>query len=177
MESSSLSGHYFWSAYLALLDLRLNNSIPYFFPIYLWESHFLGRLIRSLQVPKETGIWNSQGGRKNKLFFPLHSLGLYNNNASCLRTVSGKYLLANHHTHRTLVNLITLGPQPCLTQWNQAMPAGKPKTGGSSWRGLKEWGPLEKGMAKHFSILALRTPWTVGKGKMIGYWKRNSPGH
>ena len=35
---------------------------------------------------------------------------------------------------------------------------------------------LEKGMANHFSILALRTPWTVWKGKMIGYWKRNSPG-
>ena len=34
--------------------------------------------------------------------------------------------------------------------------------------------PLEKGMASHFSILALRTPWTVGKGKMIGYQKRNS---
>ena len=39
-----------------------------------------------------------------------------------------------------------------------------------------ECGPLEKGMANHFSILALRTPWTVWKGKMIGYWKRNSPG-
>ena len=36
--------------------------------------------------------------------------------------------------------------------------------------------PLEEGMANHFSILALRTPWTVWKGKMIGYWKRNSPG-
>ena len=36
-----------------------------------------------------------QGGRKDKLFVPLHSLGLYNNNVSCLRTVSGKDLLAN----------------------------------------------------------------------------------
>ena len=36
--------------------------------------------------------------------------------------------------------------------------------------------PLLLGMANHFSILALRTPWTVWKGKMIGYWKRNSPG-
>ena len=27
-----------------------------------------------------------------------------------------------------------------------------------------------------FSILALRTPWTVWRGKMIGYWKRNSSG-
>ena len=32
---------------------------------------------------------------------------------------------------------------------------------GSWWRGLTERGPLEKGMASHFSILALRTPWTV----------------
>ena len=66
-----------------------------------------------------------------------------------------------NHTHRKLVNLITLGTQPCLTQW---------------WRDLTECGQLEKGMANHFSILALRTPWTVWKGKMIGYWKRNSPG-
>ena len=28
-------------------------------------------------------------------------------------------------------------------------------------------GPLEKGMANHFSILALRTPWTAWKGKKI----------
>ena len=41
---------------------------------------------------------------------------------------------------------------------------------------LTECGPLEKGMANHLSILALRTPWTVWKGKMIGYRKRNSPG-
>ena len=33
-----------------------------------------------------------------------------------------------------------------------------------------------EGMAHHFSILALRTPWTVWKGKMIGHWKMNSPG-
>ena len=30
--------------------------------------------------------------------------------------------------------------------------------GGSWWRGLSQCGPLEKGMASHFSILALRTP-------------------
>ena len=46
----------------------------------------------------------------------------------------------------------------CLTQRNQAMPVGQPKTGGSWWKGLTECGPLEKGMASHFSILALRTP-------------------
>ena len=45
---------------------------------------------------------------------------------------------------------------------------GPPKMGRSWCRGLTECGPLEKGMANHFSILALRTTWTVWKGKMIG---------
>ena len=35
-----------------------------------------------------------------------------------------------------------------------------------SWStGLTKSGPLEKGMANHFSILALKTPWTVWKRK------------
>ena len=33
-----------------------------------------------------------------------------------------------------------------------------PKTDGSWWRVLMKCGPLEKGMANHFSVLALRTP-------------------
>ena len=41
---------------------------------------------------------------------------------------------------------------------------------------MAKCGPLEKGIANHFSILALRTPWTVWKGKKIGHWKMNSPG-
>ena len=41
---------------------------------------------------------------------------------------------------------------------------------------LTKRGPLEKGMANHFSILALRTPWTVWKVKKIGHWKINSQG-
>ena len=42
---------------------------------------------------------------------------------------------------------------------------------GSWWRGLTECGPLDKGMANHFTILALRTPWTVWKSKKLGHWK------
>ena len=34
---------------------------------------------------------------------------------------------------------------------------------GSWWRVLTKCGPLEEGMANHFSIPALRTPWTVWK--------------
>ena len=41
---------------------------------------------------------------------------------------------------------------------------------------LTKHGPLEMGMANHFSILILRTSWTVWKGKRIGHWKMNSPG-
>ena len=58
------------------------------------------------------------------------------------------------------------GPQSCLTQWNyEPGPIGPLKMGGSWWRVLTKHGPLEKEMANHFSILTLRTPWTVWKCK------------
>ena len=44
------------------------------------------------------------------------------------------------------------------------------------WRVLTKCGPLEKGLASYFSILTLRTPWTVWKGKKIGHWKMSMPG-
>ena len=56
------------------------------------------------------------------------------------------------------------GPKPCLTQWNyEPCCVGPPKMDGSWWRVLTNRCPLEKGMANHFSIPALRTPWTVWK--------------
>ena len=45
------------------------------------------------------------------------------------------------------------------------MPVGQPKMGGSWWRDLAECGPLEKGMANHFSISALRTHEQYEKAK------------
>ena len=52
-------------------------------------------------------------------------------------------------------------PQPCLTQWNyEPCHVGPPKMDRSWWRVLIKRGPLGKGMANHFSILALRTPYT-----------------
>ena len=51
------------------------------------------------------------------------------------------------------------GPQPCLTQWNyESCFVRPPKMDGSWWSVLTKHGPLEKGMANHFGILALRTP-------------------
>ena len=64
------------------------------------------------------------------------------------------------------------GPQPCLTQWNyEPCRVGPPKTDGSWWRVLTKRGPLEKEITNHFSILALRTSWTVWKGKKLQHWK------
>ena len=50
-----------------------------------------------------------------------------------------------------------------LVELNETKPChvGTPKTDGSWWRILTECGPLQKGMANHFSILTLRTPPTV----------------
>ena len=56
--------------------------------------------------------------------------------------------------HRQLAYLITW-TAACLTQRNYAGPS---KTDRSWWRVMTKRGALEKGMANHFSILALRTP-------------------
>ena len=60
---------------------------------------------------------------------------------------------------------MTTGKIIALTRWtfvgkvmSLLLKMGPPKMTGSCWRGLKECGPLEKGMANPFSILALRTP-------------------
>ena len=86
-----------------------------------------------------------------------------------------KPLILIHHRADRMKTTITEnqsnwshGPQPCLTQWNyEPCCVGPPKTDRSWWRVLTKHVPLEKGMANHFSILALRTPRTVWKGKKI----------
>ena len=56
-----------------------------------------------------------------------------------------------------------LGGALSLWKWVASCHAGPPKMDGSWWRVLTKSGPLEKGMANHFSILTLRTPWTVSQ--------------
>ena len=69
------------------------------------------------------------------------------------------------------------GTQPCLIQWNyEPCYVRPPKVDGPWWRTLTKHDPLEKRMAKHFSILSLITPWRVWKGKKIGHCKMSSPG-
>ena len=69
------------------------------------------------------------------------------------------------NNHREVTNLITW-PQHCLTQWDYDLcHVGPPKTDRSCWGVLTIRGPLEKGIANHFNVLAIRTPWTVWKAK------------
>ena len=80
-----------------------------------------------------------------------------------------------NHNHRKLIKLMTwiialsksmeLWGMPCrATQDTRVMVESSDKM----------WSIAEEN-DKPFSILALRTPWTVWKGKMIGHWKRSSP--
>ena len=52
-----------------------------------------------------------------------------------------------------------------------AMPCRATQDDGAWWSVLTKHGPLEKRMANHFSILALRTPWTIWQSKKIWHWK------
>ena len=78
--------------------------------------------------------------------------------------------------YRKLTKLITWTTALSNSKKIWAMAFRAPKMDGSWWRVLTKHGPLEKGMANHFSILALITPWTVWKGKQIWHWKMNSSG-
>ena len=82
-----------------------------------------------------------------------------------------------NHNHRKLIKLIhwITALSTSMKPWAKLCRATQ-----DAWvivESSDKRGPLEKGMANHFSILALRTPWTVWKGKMIGnwHWKMNSP--
>ena len=67
--------------------------------------------------------------------------------ADTLKPLAQKTSQSNHTRTTALSNSMKLSHA-----------VGPSKTGRSWWRGLTECGPLEKGMANQFSILALRSP-------------------
>ena len=72
-----------------------------------------------------------------------------------------------NHNHRKLAKLTTW-VKPCLTQWNyEPCPLRLSRMDRWWWRVMTKRGSLEKGMANHFSIFALRSSWRVWKGKKI----------
>ena len=81
-----------------------------------------------------------------------------------------------NHNHRKLIKLIT---------WTTVL-SNSMKLWAMLCRATQDrWVMVEssdkiwytgEGMANRFSILALRTSWTVWKGKKLGQWKMNFPG-
>ena len=92
-------------------------------------------------------------------------------------------LWSNSHIHVWLPEWKPQSQETKLITWITALSssmklycAGPSKTDGSWWRVLTKHGPLEKGMANHFSILPWRIPWTVliiseRKIKDVHTWK------
>ena len=68
----------------------------------------------------------------------------------------------NLFQHQGLFQSVSSSHQGAMKLW--AMPCRATQDGWVMMESSdKKCGPLEKGMANHFSILALRTPWTVWK--------------
>ena len=80
-----------------------------------------------------------------------------------------------NHNHRKLTQLITwiTALSNSIKLW--AMLCRAAQVTRSWWRVLTKCGPLEKRIANHFSILALRIPWTVWKGKIYMTLKDELP--
>ena len=72
-----------------------------------------------------------------------------------------------NHSHRRSTKLITWITALTNSMKLWSCPVVSPKTDRSWWTVLTKHDPLEKGMVNHFSILALRMPWTIWKGKKI----------
>ena len=118
---------------------------------WVWDCVFLTGSQEILGLPVRDNMWRSKS----------------------LERCNFSLFLIENHNHRKITKLITwiTALSNSMKLWAMLCRA----TQDGRWRVLTKRGPLEKGMANHFSILALRTPWTVWKGKKIGHWKMNSP--
>ena len=64
--------------------------------IMKWRESIPRQVDKKSKGPQgERGLEFSMRKKRQTFFVPLHSFGLYNDNVSCLRTVSRKKLLAN----------------------------------------------------------------------------------
>ena len=79
------------------------------------QSKGLSRVFSSTTVQKHQFFSAYLSSQSNS---HIHTWTLEKTIALTRRTFVGKVMSLLFHNHRKLVNLITLGPQPCLTQWN-----------------------------------------------------------
>ena len=78
-----------------------------------------------------------------------------------------------NHNCRKQTNMITCVTALCNSMKIWTMPCKATQDRRIMVERSDKHGALEKGMASHYSILALRTPWTIWEGKKIGHWKMN----
>ena len=138
-------------------------------------SHLLASGGQSIGVSASTSVlpMKSISFRMTAVQGTLKSLLQHHSSKTSILRRSAFLIVQLSHPYMTTGKTIALTRQafvgkvmslPCLTQWNyEPCRVGTRKTDGSWWRVLTKCGPLEKGMANHFSTLALRTPWTVWK--------------
>ena len=141
----------------------------------LQMSHLLASGGQSIGVSASTSVlpMKSISFRMTEIQGTLKSLLQHHSSKTSILRRSAFFIVQLSHPYMTTGKTIALTRQtfvgkvmslPCLTQWNyEPCRVGTRKTDGSWWRVLTKCGPLEKGMANHFSTLALRTPWTVWK--------------
>ena len=100
-------------------------------------------IINLISVIPDLEISHAQGKRN-----PSKMVGVARGHqrANTLKSYSQKTSQSNHTRTTALSNSMKLRHARGATQ------------DGSWWRDLTDCGPLEEGMANHFSILALRTP-------------------
>ena len=80
-----------------------------------------------------------------------------------------------HHNHRKLTKLITWITALSSSMKLWAMPCRATQDGRVTVESSDKTWSTEEELGNHFNIFALRTPWTVWKGKKIGHWKMNHP--
>ena len=81
-----------------------------------------------------------------------------------------------NHSYRKLTSLITWTTAFSNSMKLWAMPCRATQDRRVMVESSEKMWPTGEGNGKPLCILALRTPWTVWKGKKIGHWKMNSPG-
>ena len=131
-------------------------------------------------LPGKSHGWRSlvgyslRGCKESDMTEQIHSLTITRPSFACSESLPLRSFHKSHphppegkqnenHNHRKLTNLITWTTALSNSMKLWAMPC----RANQDEQVMIKHDPLEKGMADDFSILALRTPWTVWKGKKI----------
>ena len=111
---------------------------------------------------------------QNKTQFPLQSVSPIRKLPYASYPSPSEGRQTENHNHRKLSNLITwtTALSNSMKLWIMLCRATQVMVERSD----KMWSPGE-GNGKPLQYSWLENPWTVWKGKMIGQWKKNSPGH